>query len=281
MILLIITTIISLVVGFVIGAVAMIIYSCNKKKSSAHSDDIEGTLEKCKDSIKRLLKNIDRIENEITSNSADTSQLRESIKELESKAYNLSLKATNLSNTVNSKTLNQSIRTPVQENSIAEVFEKTSVAASNPPQQSFVQNNAVHPKAPVQNIIATAMNNSQQLPEVSTSGAASNSVTNSEPNVYSMQQIFQIVKVWQESSPEYRVFNFQTNKIEYSNDKSAQYILSENRRYLIPNFTGPFQKSSLSDDIYICNTDLIYGTNKITLCEVDSNGQVIKKGTIS
>lgn len=281
MILLIIAAINSLVVGFVIGAVAMITYSCNKKKSSAHSDDIEDTLEKCKNDIKRILKNIDKIENEITTNSADTSQLRKSIKELESKAYNLSIKATNLSNMVNGKTSKQGIRTLVQENPVAEVLEKTSVAASNLPQQSFLQNNTVQPKVPVQNITATVMNNSQQSPEVSISGAASNSVTNSEPNVYSMQQIFQIVKARQESSLEYRVFNFQTNKIEYSNDKSAQYILSENRKYLIPNFTGPFQKSSLSDNIYRCNTDLIYGTNKITLCEVNSNGQVIKKGTIS
>lgn len=281
MILLIIAIIISLVVGFVIGAISTITYSYNKNKSSAHSDDIKDTLEKCKNDIKRILKNIDKIENEITTNSADTSQLRESIKELESKAYNLSIKSTNLSNMVNGKTLNQGIRTLVQESPVAEVLEKTSVAASNLPQQSFLQNNTVQPKAPVQNITATVMNNSQQSSEVSTSGASSNSVTNSEPNVYSMQQIFQIVKARQEASPEYRVFNFQTNKIEYSNDKSAQYILSENRKYLIPNFTSPFQKSSLSDNIYRCNTDLIYGTNKITLCEVDSNGQVIKKGTIS
>lgn len=98
---------------------------------------------------------------------------------------------------------------------------------------------------------------------------------------YKMADIFAKVQQLRTSgTPIYRVYNATSKKLTFASNPNAPYIMSENN-VVLPNQVHDFKKGAITDAVYQCDVDFIYGDAILYPCEADEYGNILKQGTIS
>lgn len=104
-----------------------------------------------------------------------------------------------------------------------------------------------------------------------------------QPRKNIMEDIFRRVERMRTEAPAYRVYNPNTNRLEYSSDVNSKYIilpLDDTRIIVLPNQVDIFHKKQVSERIYKCSADFIEPQHQISFCIADSSRNIIKSGEI-
>jgi len=82
-----------------------------------------------------------------------------------------------------------------------------------------------------------------------------------------------------DQKPIYRSYNAASDKLEYSSDPNAPYIM-ENEQIVLPNQEFFFAKTKLIGPVYQCDADFIEESAHLQVCKVDDHGTIIRQGRI-
>ena len=102
----------------------------------------------------------------------------------------------------------------------------------------------------------------------------------------SMEQIFDFVEKMRGRSPKYRLYNPNTGRLEFTPDATADYIVVNGKEkkclYVLPNQISRFHKKHLEEALYRCNVNYIGEECKLKqYCKADETGNILSVGTIT
>lgn len=275
----------AVIISFIAGAVCVTLF---RKKSKSSADDVKAAYEEISEILKHSRTKIRNLNSDSQNN--DLNKLLQQINKIEEEENYLRQQLVEAQNLINlQKIAINSLKEHYKPAPKQSAYADTSKTDSKIPADINAllnkntiqnQNNPVNTPAsqPINPIPAPQPVNPIPVPQPVNPTPTPQPTA---PRSCSMKEVFAMVRTAKENSAEYKRFNVNTGRVEYSSDPKAPYILSADKQYLLPNFESGFQKTSLAESVYKCSSILIYETNKITLCEINGSGQIIRQGTIS